>query len=96
LYAKGGVAIAQDQAARRCNVPTILGVVCSSSSDAKTKAGWTVGWGSEFGLTQSVSVKSEISYFDLGSDRYDITGIPTDIRSNGFISTIGLHFRFGG
>jgi opacity protein-like surface antigen len=96
VYAKGGAVIAEDQAARRCNVPTILGVVCNSSSDTKTRAGWTVGWGSEFGLTQNVSVKGEISYFDLGSDRYDITGIPTDIGSSGFISTIGLHFRFGG
>ena len=52
--------------------------------------------GSEFGLTQNVSVKSEIMYFDLGSDRYDIAGIPTDIQRNGFISTVGLHALFGG
>jgi opacity protein-like surface antigen len=93
VYAKGGAAIAQEQAAGRCNVPTIMGVVCSSSDDTKTRAGWTVGWGSEFGLTQNVSVKSEISYFDLGSDRFNIAGIPTDIQRNGFISTVGLHFR---
>jgi hypothetical protein len=55
--------------------------------------------GSEFGLTQNVSVKSEIMYstlFDLGNDRYDIAGIPTDIQGNGFISTVGLHVLFGG
>jgi opacity protein-like surface antigen len=102
VYAKGGAAIAQDRAESWCNTasqPTIpaAGLTgCPSQSDSKIRAGWTVGLGSEFGLTQNVSVKSEIMYFDLGSDRYNIAGIPTDIQRNGFISTIGLHFRFGG
>jgi len=102
LYAKGGAVIAQDRAQSICDTnsqPTISAVVlvgCPSQSDSKTKAGWTIGWGSEFGLTQNVSVKSEFMYFDLGSDRYNITGIPTDIQRNGFISTVGLHFRLGG
>jgi opacity protein-like surface antigen len=102
VYAKGGTAIAHDRAESWCNTvsqPTISAVAltgCPSQSDSKIKAGWTVGWGTEFGLTQHVSVKSEIMYFDLGSDRYNIAGIPTDIQRNGFISTIGLHFRFDG
>jgi opacity protein-like surface antigen len=102
VYAKGGMATAQDRAESSCNtasratIPAVVLAGCPFQSDSKTKAGWTVGWGSELGLTQNVSVKSEISYFDLGTDRYDIIGIPTDIRRNGFISTIGLHLRFGG
>jgi opacity protein-like surface antigen len=101
VYAKGGAAIAQDHAESWCNTgsqPTIPGVGltgCPSQGDSRTKAGWTAGWGSEFGLTQNVSVRSEIMYFDLGTDRYDITGISTDIRRNGVVSTIGLNFRFG-
>jgi hypothetical protein len=43
-----------------------------------------------------VSVKSEMSYFDLGSDRFAIAGIPSDIRQTGFMSTVGVHVRFGG
>jgi hypothetical protein len=35
-------------------------------------------------------------YFDLGSDRVNVVGAPTDIQRNGFISTVGLRFRFGG
>jgi opacity protein-like surface antigen len=102
MYAKGGAAIAQDRAESWCNTvsqPTVpaAGLTgCPSQSDSKVKAGWTVGLGSEFGLTQNVSVKSEIMYFDLGSDRYSIAGIPTDIQRNGFISTVGLHVLFGG
>jgi opacity protein-like surface antigen len=100
VYAKAGAAIAQDQAEIACNSnarPTIVPLVgCPSQSDSKTKTGWTVGWGSEFGLMQNVSVKSEIMYFDLGSDRYNTGGTPTDIQRNGFVSTLGLYFRFGG
>jgi opacity protein-like surface antigen len=99
-YVKGGAAIAQDRAEATCtpnSQSTILPVVgCPSSSDSKTNVGWTLGLGSEFGLTRNVSVKSEIMYFDLGSDRYTIAGIPTDIQRTGFISTLGLRFRFGG
>jgi opacity protein-like surface antigen len=99
-YVKGGAAIAQDRAEATCtpnSQSTILPVVgCPSSSDSKTNVGWTIGLGSEFGLTRNVSVKSEIMYFDLGSDRYTIAGIPTDIQRTGFISTLGLRFRFGG
>jgi opacity protein-like surface antigen len=102
VYAKGGAAIAQDRAESSCNTasqPTIpaAGLTgCPSQSDSKVKAGWTVGLGSEFGLTQNVSLKGEIMYFDLGSDRYNIAGIPTDIQRDGFISTVGLHVLFGG
>jgi opacity protein-like surface antigen len=102
VYAEGGAAIAQDRAESSCNTvsqPTIpaAGLTgCPSQSDSKVKAGWTVGLGSEFGLTQNVSVKGEITYFDLGSDRYNVAGVPTDIQRNGFISTVGLHVLFGG
>jgi opacity protein-like surface antigen len=101
-YVKAGAAIAQDQAQVVCDTgsrPTIATVTldgCPSQSDSKTRTGWTVGWGTEFGLTQNLSVKTETMYFDLGSDRYNVAGTPIDIQKNGFISTVGLHYRFGG
>jgi opacity protein-like surface antigen len=99
-YVKAGAVIAQDRADIVCDTgsrPT-GGIVdgCPSQSDSKTRTGWTVGWGTEFGLTQNLSVKTETMYFDLGSDRYNIAGTPIDIQKNGFISTVGLHYRFGG
>jgi len=100
VYAKGGAVVAQDQAEIGCNTNSQATTVplfgCPSQNNSKTKDGWTVGWGSEFGLTQNVSVKSEIMYFDLGTDRYTMGGIPADIQRSGFISTVGLHVRFGG
>jgi len=99
-YVKAGAVIAQDRAESVCDTgsrPTRVSVDgCPSQSDSKTRAGWTVGWGTEFGLTQNLSVKTETMYFDLGSDRYNIAGTAIDIQKNGFISTVGLHYRFGG
>ena len=99
-YVKAGAVIAQDRAEAVCDTgsrPTLVSLDgCPSQGDSKTRAGWTVGWGTEFGLTQNLSVKSEMMYFDLGSDRYNIAGTPIDIQRNGFISTVGLHYRFGG
>jgi len=97
-YVKAGAAIAQDRAEVVCtaNSAVLPLVGCPGESDTKTKAGWTVGWGTEFGLTRNVSVKSEIMYFDLGTDRHTFAGVPTDVQRNGFMSTVGLHFRFGG
>jgi opacity protein-like surface antigen len=101
IYVKGGAAIAQVRAEAACTAADwqsmiLPAVGCPSTSDSKTKVGWTAGLGSEFGLTRNVSVKSEIMYFDLGSDRYTIASIPTSIQQTGFTSTLGLHFRFGG
>jgi opacity protein-like surface antigen len=70
-------------------------VGCPSQTDTNTKTGWTVGWGTEFGLTRTISIKSETSYVDLGTDRFSVAGIPTEIQRNGFTSTIGLHVRLG-
>jgi opacity protein-like surface antigen len=99
-YVKGGAVIGQDRAQSVCTTNSqIKSVVldgCPSQGDSKTQAGWTVGGGYEFGLTQNVSVKSEVMYFDLGGNRVNVLGIPTDIQRNGFISIVGLHFRFGG
>ncbi len=99
-YVKAGAVIAQDRADIVCDTgsrPTGGRVDgCPSQSDSKTRAGWTVGWGTEFGLTQNLSVKTETMYFDLGSDRYNVAGTAIDIQKNGFISTVGLHYRFGG
>jgi opacity protein-like surface antigen len=99
LYAKGGVAIARDRDTFVCNTgaqPTIVPLVRCPWTDSNTKAGWTVGWGSEFGLTQNVSVNGEISYFNLGSERANQAGTAAEIQRDGFISTIGLRYRFGG
>jgi opacity protein-like surface antigen len=99
VYAKGGVAVARDRDRFACNTGSHTTVVpligCPSQTDTNTKAGWTIGWGTEFGLTRTISIKSETSYVDLGTDRSNVAGVATEIQRNGFTSTIGLHVRLG-
>jgi opacity protein-like surface antigen len=98
LYTMAGAAIASDRARIGCNTnsqPSVASTVgCPYQSDSKNRVGWTIGGGSEFGLTRNVSVKGEIMYFDLGTDRLNFSGVLADMQRSGLISKIALHFRF--
>lgn len=109
-YAKGGLAIAETRAQGRCNTDSqtvipfvgaggILNPGCPSQGTTRTDIGWTVGGGSELGLTDNWSVKAETSYFNLGSAHYAFNSLApagANISRSGWISTIGLNYRFTG
>ena len=40
--------------------------------------------------------ENALAYFNLGSERANLAGVAAEIQRDGFISTIGLRFRFGG
>ena len=99
VYLKGGLAVANEKTLFVCNSPTnvVLNLAgCPGASESKTRVGWTIGYGSEFALSKSWTVKSETSYYDLGTARYNLTnfGSATDVRTRGMTSTIGLNYRF--
>ena len=61
-------------------------------SETHTRAGWTVGAGTEFGLTQNWSAKIEYLYVDLANSNFTITG-----TSNGYrfgLLRAGVNYRF--
>lgn len=105
-YVKGGLALGEIAANGRCNTDSqpivggggaLLNAGCPAQGTTKTATGWTIGLGGEFALTNNWSVKAETSYFDLGSASYTFDGLnatPVDIRRQGFISRIGLNYRF--
>jgi len=104
-YGKGGLAIGEIKAQGRCNTDSqlILGVAplnsgCPVQGTTRTDVGWTLGGGSEFALTDVWTVKAETSYFSLGSSNYTFGQLAAssgaDVRRVGWISTIGLNYRF--
>jgi opacity protein-like surface antigen len=117
-YGKAGLAIGEVTAQGRCNTDSLLtpalatgGLLnpgCPTSGTSNTAAGWTLGGGSELGLTDNWSVKAETSYFNLGSHQYSFGALagPTgaipvtlpnaSVRRDGWITTIGLNYRFTG
>lgn len=101
-YLKVGAVIAQERTSISCNtgslpaplaMPAVSG--CPVTADSRTAFGWTAGAGYEFGLTQHVSARAEVLYFDLGSDSHSL-GVPVGLQKSGVMSTVGLHYRFGG
>ena len=61
-------------------------------SETHTRAGWNVGAGTEFGLTQNWSAKIEYLYVDLANSNFVITG-----ASNGYrfgVLRAGVNYRF--
>ncbi|WP_291863226.1 outer membrane protein [Bradyrhizobium sp.] len=61
-------------------------------SESHTRAGWTVGAGTEFGLTEKWSAKVEYLYVDLADSNFTITGAPNGYRFG--VLRAGLNYRF--
>jgi len=93
VYTKGGAAIAQDRAESRCNTGSQPADSCSGfdwmplPKRFQNQGGMDGRLGFRIWADAKCISEGRISYFDLGSDRYNIAGIPTDIQRSGFIST---------
>jgi opacity protein-like surface antigen len=112
VYLRGGVAGGHQSFSQQCNTgiqPVVLVVLFGCGSGAAAdRVGWTIGYGSEFALSQNWTVRGETNYFDLGTNNYNIAGgvsnfgsplgavifQPASIKERGVISTIGLNYRF--
>jgi len=98
IYAKGGVAAGRIGIQTVCNTgsePTLIALAgCPAQSATRTSVGWAVGFGSEFGLTKNWSVTADTKYFNLGTDPYNVGGTLINVKRDGWISTVGLNYRF--
>jgi outer membrane immunogenic protein len=61
-------------------------------SESHTTAGWTVGVGTEFGLTQNLSAKIEYLYVDLSTTNFTVTGASNGSRFG--LLRAGVNYRF--
>ena len=105
VYATGGLALA--------DVDRFGGLTADSSpavfsyEESETRIGWTVGGGIELGLTETLSIKGEYLYVDLGEEGFTagpqnaaaVAAIPGGAYSSSddlqlHLGRIGLNFRF--
>jgi outer membrane autotransporter protein len=101
FYARAGVAFTDTRISSTCNANGPIPIDCPGT-DTQTRAGWTIGIGSEFALTRNWTVRGETNYYDLGNTQYNLplTGplagrtITENVHETGFISTVGLNYRF--
>ena len=101
FYVKGGLAAGEVDLAARFNPgtqpPFFIGDPGQRLFTGKeTQTGFTVGAGFEFGITKSVSAKAEYLYYNLGTDRFDVSGIPVDVETTGNLVRLGVNYRFTG
>jgi outer membrane autotransporter protein len=102
VYGRAGVAFDESKIQLSCTSGPFntLGLPNCYQKDTQTRVGWTVGFGSEFALTKNWTVRSETNYYDMGSKRFTVPPgnvgfpVPTDVGETGFITTIGLNYRF--
>jgi outer membrane immunogenic protein len=106
FYVTGGLAVANVK--DRFTFTETFAGGSESASISRTKAGWTVGAGTEYALAMGWSVKAEYLYVDLGRETTSSTNFATpmatfptsvfthsvDLRSN--IVRLGLNYKLGG
>ena len=76
-----------------------------NGSNSKTKAGWTLGAGTEYALTNNITAKLEYLYYDLGKSTLAVA--PTNVvatnsvfrpslrqSNNGSLVRAGVNFKF--
>jgi len=107
LYLKGGAAFTNENVTVNCVVgpAAVLGIrqcnnqvgaLLASVSSSTNRAGWTLGFGSEFAFDDHWSAKAEYDYMGFGnrtSTASDGTTLLTS-RTNVQVTKIGLNYRF--
>jgi opacity protein-like surface antigen len=101
-YAKIGGAWTHDSYAVVCDQPAgappctnFAGAPLSTISAGGDRAGWTVGFGTEFGLTERWSAKGEFNYIDFGNR--NVTAADGTVINAGIRVTevkVGVNYRF--
>lgn len=101
VYGRAGAAFGNTKVTASCNTGPVdvLGLETCGSSDSRTAVGWTIGYGTEFALSQNWTVRAETNYYDLGTKRFELPTVSSgpelvDVRNRGFISTVGVNYRF--
>jgi len=75
VFGTGGLAIGEVKSSAAWTDHGSYNWAASSSS---TRAGWVLGAGAEYALTQNWRVKAEYLYVDLGSHSYNVTNATTN------------------
>ena len=101
FYVKGGLASGEVDFAARFNPGTQPLFILPDPglrilTGKETQTGFTVGAGFEFGITRNVSAKAEYLYYNLGTDRFDVSGLPVDVETTGNLVRVGVNYRFTG
>ncbi len=103
-YVKGGLAYADVTATTKWNYAgNLVGVPWArpdlTVSSTKSLTGWAAGVGMEFAIDNSWTARGEVLHYDLGNEKYELTGGPVlgvaTVETTGTIARVGVNYRFG-
>jgi outer membrane immunogenic protein len=101
LYVTGGLAYGEVRSTLNTNAVTTTGIATATSTGVNdTRAGWTVGAGSEWMFAPQWSAKLEYLYMDyghisdsfLGTGSYATVGITSHVTDN--VVRVGVNYHF--
>ena len=110
FYVRGGGAWTTEHFSATCNLGPLqavnpTGQQCTNPARALStglaadigRAGWLVGWGTEFALTRNWSAKAETSYLSFGDKNVIATdGSLLNLGMHVWETKIGVNYRFDG
>jgi outer membrane immunogenic protein len=75
------------------------GLPAAFTSQTRNVVGWTAGWGTEYPLTDRLTLKTETLYMDFGRKSYLsptnlVSGAAYTDKQTQWVSKIGLNYRF--
>jgi outer membrane immunogenic protein len=77
--------------------PTSRFSISNGFSASDVRAGWTIGYGVQFALTQQWSTKVETDYTDFSNHTLTASdGTPLNVGMHVWQTKIGINYRFGG
>ena len=98
VYVRAGGAFGDLKLTTTCNTGpfNVFGVIGCGEATKRTRTGFTAGIGSEFAIANNWSIRTETNYFDMGKETYvlPVSGVVGTVKENGFISTVGVNYRF--
>jgi opacity protein-like surface antigen len=75
--------------------PTAITSISNGFSASGVRAGWTVGVGAQFALTQNWSTRAEVGYVDFGQRTLTASdGTPIDVGIHSWQAKVGIDYRF--
>jgi outer membrane immunogenic protein len=107
-YVKGGAAFAHDEHAIGSTVQIVQGAIVVNPGQVlfegdKTRWGWMVGAGVEYGIASNWSAKLEYNYMDFGDKTISFAALPplppatitAKIDQHLHVVKFGINYRFG-
>jgi opacity protein-like surface antigen len=92
-YVKGGFAAGSVEVSTVDLVPPPT--TLPTAGTTATVYGWTVGFGTEVGLTKNWSAKGEYRYYQLSGHDYLVSGATVaHVQPKGSVALVGLNYRF--